>query len=204
MKKLLLASVASIPLFCGSARADVIVLDKLSGTGDNVVADGTTSSTSALGHLNGQHVDVVRYTNLTAGFGFAASGNDIKISNITTLTDQVFDPTNTFVIGTVEEVFSLTGTGDVTLTVNASDGPFTFDLGTIGNGQSGFTVDATNGEIINSLSLADAGGTITDFEHNRIVSTSAVPEPGTWAMMLLGFVGLAFAFRSRRRTTSFA
>jgi hypothetical protein len=30
-----------------------------------------------------------------------------------------------------------------------------------------------------------------------------VPEPSTWAMMLLGFAGLAFAFRQSRRSMSF-
>ena len=33
---------------------------------------------------------------------------------------------------------------------------------------------------------------------------SPVPEPATWAMMLLGFVGLGFAFRQSRRTVSMA
>jgi hypothetical protein len=33
---------------------------------------------------------------------------------------------------------------------------------------------------------------------------SAVPEPSTWAMMLIGFGGLAFAFRKSRRKLSFA
>jgi hypothetical protein len=33
---------------------------------------------------------------------------------------------------------------------------------------------------------------------------AAVPEPSTWAMMLLGFVGLGFAFRQSRRRASFA
>src|SRR5262249_20749461 len=33
---------------------------------------------------------------------------------------------------------------------------------------------------------------------------SAVPEPATWAMMLLGFAGLGFAFRRSRRKVSFA
>jgi PEP-CTERM motif len=31
-----------------------------------------------------------------------------------------------------------------------------------------------------------------------------VPEPGTWAMMLLGFAGLGFAFRQSRRKVTFA
>jgi PEP-CTERM motif len=34
--------------------------------------------------------------------------------------------------------------------------------------------------------------------------TSGVPEPSTWAMMLLGFLGLGFAFRQSRRKVSFA
>jgi hypothetical protein len=37
-----------------------------------------------------------------------------------------------------------------------------------------------------------------------ISATSAVPEPATWAMMLLGFLGLGFAFRQSRRKVSFA
>jgi PEP-CTERM motif len=34
--------------------------------------------------------------------------------------------------------------------------------------------------------------------------SGAVPEPATWAMMLLGFAGLGFAFRQSRRKVSFA
>ena len=37
-----------------------------------------------------------------------------------------------------------------------------------------------------------------------ISATSAVPEPSTWAMMLIGFLGLGFAFRQSRRKVSFA
>jgi hypothetical protein len=33
---------------------------------------------------------------------------------------------------------------------------------------------------------------------------TAVPEPSTWAMMLLGFLGLAFAFRTKRRVLGVA
>jgi hypothetical protein len=35
-------------------------------------------------------------------------------------------------------------------------------------------------------------------------TVAAVPEPSTWAMMLLGFLGLGFAFRQSRRKVSFA
>jgi probable HAF family extracellular repeat protein len=38
-------------------------------------------------------------------------------------------------------------------------------------------------------------------EHGSLAST--VPEPSTWAMVLLGFAGLGFAFRPSRRRVSF-
>lgn len=44
--------------------------------------------------------------------------------------------------------------------------------------------------------VSGAGGSLTP--------VAAVPEPSTWAMMLLGFIGLAFAFRARRRVAGFA
>jgi Domain of unknown function (DUF4114)/PEP-CTERM motif len=51
----------------------------------------------------------------------------------------------------------------------------------------------------------------SDFDYNDVTfvftntsMTSGVPEPSTWAMMLLGFAGLGFAFRQSRRKVSFA
>jgi hypothetical protein len=52
-----------------------------------------------------------------------------------------------------------------------------------------YMFEATAGNVL----LADVSGV-----------TSAVPEPSTWAMMLLGFLGLGFAFRQSRRKVSFA
>jgi hypothetical protein len=37
-----------------------------------------------------------------------------------------------------------------------------------------------------------------------LTGVSGVPEPSTWAMMLLGFAGLGFAFRRSRRKAAFA
>ena len=42
-----------------------------------------------------------------------------------------------------------------------------------------------------------------EFAFNN-VPIGGVPEPSTWAMMLLGFAGLGFAFRQSRRKVSFA
>lgn len=47
------------------------------------------------------------------------------------------------------------------------------------------------------LNGTDSLGLITTFSNER---TNAVPEPATWAMMLLGFGVIGGAMRSRRRT----
>jgi hypothetical protein len=41
-------------------------------------------------------------------------------------------------------------------------------------------------------------------ESIQVTVPSAVPEPSTWAMMLLGFAGLGFAFKQSRRRASLA
>jgi hypothetical protein len=203
VKKLLGMLVAAVMVTALPARASVLLDPHLSGTGDNVIAD-TTSITSALGHLNSpNHLDVVDYTNLTVGFTGAASGNDIKIDNTTAINIQVFDPTNTFVVPTFTQVFSLKGTGDVNLSVQANDGTFIFDLGVIDpNAQSGFTISAINGESIISLALLDLGGTITDFEHNRIDIAPAIattPLPATVWLFASGLGGLLMLGSRRRK-----
>jgi hypothetical protein len=55
-----------------------------------------------------------------------------------------------------------------------------------------FKEDTSSGATLDNVLLAEVSG------------VAAVPEPGTWAMMLLGFVGLGFAFRQSRRKVSFA
>jgi hypothetical protein len=180
----------------------------MNGTGDNVVFD-SASGNLALGHLNdpNSHNNIVDFTSLDTSTIFAAaSGNDIKITGVDDLKIQVFDSTNTFVVGTSKQVFSLKGTGDVTIAVVATDGTFTFDLGTINGAQSFFTLDAINGETMTSLTLVDSTGMITDFEHYRIdvAPLAAVPGPVAGAGLpglLAGCIGL-WGFAKRRRHLS--
>ena len=205
------AIAAALTIAATAAQADVIVDNKLSGTGDNVVFNSLTPGL-VIGSFNGQHQGLVDFSCLVscATFTGAQSGNDIKINNFQTLKVQIFDSTGTTVLPTATDVFSLTGTGDVTLlvTANESNGtqkPFTFDLGQLGTGQNGFTIKAINNESIDSFRIVDTGGTITDFEHYRIAVAAplAVPAPVIGAglpgaiggMLLLGLNWL----RRRRR-----
>jgi hypothetical protein len=70
---------------------------------------------------------------------------------------------------------------------------------------------AANNQLLGALSFTT--GTTFTFQENGnnaafyvsgLSFTPGVPEPATWGMMLLGFVGLGFAFRQSRRKVSFA
>jgi hypothetical protein len=45
---------------------------------------------------------------------------------------------------------------------------------------------------------------LTQTETLTFAAAGGVPEPSTWAMMLIGFAGLGVAFRQSRRKVSFA
>lgn len=67
-------------------------------------------------------------------------------------------------------------------------------LSLVGNGMIRMTgFDPTPG----IFTLTAQGSQITSFS----ASATAVPEPGTWAMMLLGFGALGYSLRRRRRST---
>jgi hypothetical protein len=229
MKNLLAATAALTALTFSPARAD-IMLDThgLGGTGDNVIFSQVTGGL-VLGHLNGQHNEVVRFTDrsifnpdgggLLGAFSGSANGNDIKIINTTELDAQVFDPTNTSLVTTTREIFSLKGTGTAFITVTAleADGTtktFNFNPLTPGfsladfqlsaTAQSGFDLTAINGERITDLDIRIVGGSITDFEHYRIEvgPTAAVPGPiagaGIPGVIAAGMFLLGLARRRRQ------
>ena len=206
MRRLLLATTLLLPLAAAPVNANVMLTDKLSGTGDNVIFDSVAGNI-AFGKFNGKHPGFAEFKDLSGNPAFtgAANGQDIKISNTSDLFIQVLDPTKTMVLPTLEQVFSLKGTGDVTAFVQATDGLFKFDLGVIDpHNQSGFTFDAIDNETMTSLRLFDATGEITDYEHYRIevAPTSPVPLPGALAIFAGGLGGLGFLGRWRRRAVT--
>lgn len=89
-----------------------------------------------------------------------------------------------------------------------------------GSGANGVQINDANATGTLSLTFAVAPGTIvlSDFYDRyqaiagagQVTSaigrpmTPSVPEPGTWAMMLLGFGGIGYSMRRRRRSTAIA
>jgi hypothetical protein len=214
MRKYLLATAALLALSAMPAKADVIIDNHLSGTGDNVIFQGLFGNV-AVGSFNGTHTGLVDFSCLggCGGFTGAANGNDIKIANTNDLKVQVFAPNGTTVLPTATDVFSLKGTGDASAIVIANEpgggtSLFTFSLGALSlSAQSGFTLTAINGETINSFRVVTTG-TLTDFEHYRIdvASPLAVPGPVAGAGfpgILAALVGL-WGLNKRRRNQAHA
>lgn len=105
------------------------------------------------------------------------------------------DAYNTFVL-------SLLGGGTITFTGQ--------DLINIGSANGDQSSTRTNGRL---TFVADAGSTITgltlsssqnSLETDNYGIIAAVPEPATWAMMLVGFGGIGFSMRRKRSQASFA
>lgn len=71
------------------------------------------------------------------------------------------------------------------------------------NGANRFAFQALNDETITNLAYNIVGGSAEGLRQVRIASTEAgvppVPEPATWAMMLLGFGAAGMMMRRRRR-----
>ena len=93
--------------------------------------------------------------------------------------------------------------------------PFVITLTALGGGSSTFNVTrptgsnvfdiiAGSGESYTSASFSTTNGGFADLKQLRLVlagSTPAVPEPSTWAMMLIGLGGAGLAMRRSRRRT---
>lgn len=94
--------------------------------------------------------------------------------------------------------FTLTLLGEPDFT----SGPLAIDHSPNGENKWGFL--AENGEVILNLHYAFSGGAAPEADALRQVRIipvdGAIPEPGTWAMMLLGFGAAGFMLRRRRAT----
>ena len=143
-----------------------------SGYAGNFFADNN-GDTSTWDFVAGQHTIYLYIGSLDAGNSLT-----IVASNGTT----VFTDSNWTTIPGV----TLPGDGDPTIMGSTSNGWFRF-------------TDA--GGTISSLTTAETGTDVgNSFEIGAIASSSSVPEPSTWAMMLLGFAGLGFlCYRQSRR-----
>jgi hypothetical protein len=98
----------------------------------------------------------------------------------------------------ITNIFTVPGNISLNFPLTTASDPATLSLWT-GLGTQTVLLNST-GNPADTITNGSVTGTLTfDF-----TPTAAVPEPSTWAMMLIGFAGLGFAFRQSRRRVSFA
>jgi hypothetical protein len=175
--------------------------DSTFGTGFGVHSDGTQSGSSISGHVNIDGSDVTFST--TTGILTDTGGGEATIYGDPSLQDLlvIFEKSwnnitfNFSDLDGAESNFTLlvNGTALFSATPNLGDLACTFCL--INNGENKFTV---SGEGINSLAFEFDPG-IENAKQFRVEGVSGVPEPTTWAMMILGFGAVGAMLRHARR-----
>jgi hypothetical protein len=213
---LIAASGAAIALGSSTAaQADIIVTTGVDNTGtDNVLLNPATNVSTVTGTV-GQNNLLVDFTS-TSGSGLlnANPSGQATVSagtGNTSLTQLSFELANNATF--TRSVFNINAATDGSVLIrveglNIIGGFFQDDFTVDANGQNFFTVTSINGQLMTDISLtAINGATFEDVRQVRLGGgsvVSTVPEPSTWAMMLLGFAGIGFmAYRRNQKGTAF-
>lgn len=197
MVKALLLVTAAIAGLGASESADASVMINISEVGTNVTltASGTfdqaLATIQATGHSFGQQV--------FPSFGFAGFGTQSPVQVYALSGPSNFGSGN---FSSTVDVNSGLGIG-----LNARSRIFFISSSYLNNSQ------ISSSGVISNSTLASVG--FTPGVYNFLIGgnaltvnispgTGAVPEPGTWAMMLLGFSGIGYSIRRRRRSAAIA
>jgi hypothetical protein len=197
------------------ASATIVQVDASSIQGANVLFNvGVQTGTTVTGHT--QSGTLVNFTGTTVDSGniIRASGGQAEIEGA--LNGATQNPNDTLLLsslnfglasGTFNNLeLNIFGGNAVSVNFAVTDNEnqvFNFS-NTLGNGSNSFGFQGTLGESIKSISLTFVGGGVDDVQQIRLdeAMTAAVPEPSTWAMMILGFAGVGFMAYRRRPTGS--
>ena len=179
-------------------------------TDENVIVNNGSNQTSVTGSTQNSGVSVL----------FTSTGNLLDSANgaaSVSASDQVLENLTFALLGGATfqtAMFNITPLDGQQNAFKTASAIFTFSDGTFstqslsGNGNNQFGVTATGGVGISSVSFVSLGSGlgVESLRQLRLggvsLVTAAVPEPATWAMMLLGFGAMGVSLRRGRRTNS--
>lgn len=221
MKLRIAATASALALLSAApALADITVISNPpfpQNPPENVLLTATASGTPLMGVTNQTNTQV-RFTSSTDTLAAPPQGQAFLVStdnSLQNLNISLANPSLGFtsfefnIDAATTQQITLLFTDQFGQTQAANGQPTTFTI--TGNGSNFFNAIATNGEFITNVSLtgtnlADIGqvrlGGVGSFGGN--VPGGVVPEPASWALMILGFGGVGALLRRSRRSLAFA
>ena len=199
MKRLVLnASLAALAAFAAvpaSAAVTICTTPNCAGANNNVNLPNVTSAETITGTFTGGTL--------------VFDGNELLDSNANGVArvGAVVDPINSFLILTSSTLLSAlefnlsaatSGNVQFLLQGGSLDGQSIFAVSENGQNKFGLSGGTFTGVTINFGNLVNNGATIQDIRQVSVNAASAVPEPTTWAMMLVGFGAVGYSMRSRK------
>lgn len=217
MRTFSLVAALSLVTVAAPAAADIVIVPASSIQGANVLFnDGTQSGNMVSGATQAGTLVNFTGTTMNGGTVIRANGGQARIEGALDLSTS--NPNDTLLLrslgfglangGTFNNLeFNLfngggtSGTANFVLTDNAGD-VFNFTNLALGSGENFFGFMGIAGQSIANVSFTTTAG-VADVRQIRLDEsrvTAAVPEPSTWAMMLVGFGAIGFGVRRRRRS----
>jgi hypothetical protein len=203
-KGLVLAG-AMVAILAGAPPAHALFqIDLAPGGTKFFISDANKDVVTFGGFVGGQHSGFPVTVDTTGAVDTGAGFATIKPIIDGSLTDLLFTPQDANQFGDFSFRGQLLAAGDVTVTVQDNQGDpsqtFTFTIGTANADFDRIGIEAVtgSGETIKSVDVSSAGFK----EFKQIEFSSAIPELSTWAMMLIGFSGVALQIRRRRGTVA--
>jgi hypothetical protein len=216
-KMLLAGGIATASLMSVPASATIILVDASSIQGGIVLFNaGTQTGPMVVGTTNNGLINVNFTGTSTNSNIISATGGQARVEGAeNTITNA---PTDTFGLNSLQ--FALSGGStfnnlefnlfggtatSASFAITDNEGVlFTFNNLLLGSGSNFFGFQGILGESIRDVTVTANGGSFTDMRQVRldaVTPVGVVPEPGTWAMMLVGFGAAGVSLRRRRRVT---
>ncbi len=179
----------------GATLADLTFgLPGFSLTGNGVLFTGSLKGVSAAPALSSNSWDPTQYLSLQNNQSVTLDTPVLSsLSFYVGSLDRYNSFTFSLVDGTTEVVTGAILAALPGMNANGSQNSFTT------NGRLTFSFDSA----ITSVTMASGGNSLEISDIAAIIAGTAVPEPATWAMMIVGFGGVGTLMR-RRRATIFA
>jgi hypothetical protein len=161
----------------------------------NALKSALIAAVAFLGLSAQSHASVVidLLTDPTTGFSGSLTSSPVSLKFTLSSTEEIFG--NFALNGTS----ATTTTGTVGFYLDQAGTQMVSFLGFLNKGESA-SFDIVLGQgtyFLNFLQTPGTNNTRAGFS-GQIETIAAVPEPGTWAMMILGFLGLGFVAYSRK------